>query len=79
VRTGTEKEIMQLDYESAKLIASCTDGKLSADDVYNLATYGTTNSQDMNPFQGELDLDENICVCGEEACEDEYAHTTSGY
>lgn len=35
---------MSLDYESAKLIASCTEGKLTADDVMNLATYGTTNA-----------------------------------
>ena len=70
---------MSLDYESAKLIAQCTEGKLSADDVYNLATYGTTNAQDMNPNQGELDLNENTCVCGEVDCKDAYAHTTSGY
>ena len=68
-----------MNIEQAKLIAQQTDGKLSADDVMNLATYGTTNAQDMNPFQGELDLDENICVCGEKNCPDAYAHTTRGY
>ena len=71
------RDVMPLDYNSAKLIAECTEGKLSADDVMNLATYGTTNAQDMNPFQGELDL--NTCVCGEKDCPEEYAHTTSGY
>ena len=66
-----------MNIEQAKLIAQQTDGKLSADDVMNLATYGTTNAQDMNPFQGELDLD--TCVCGTKDCPEEYAHTTSGY
>ena len=55
---------MQLDYKSAELIASCTEGKLSADDVINLATYGTTNAQDMNPFH---------------KCPDAYSHMTQGY
>ena len=75
----TERD-MSLDYESAKLIASCTEGKLTADDVINLATYGTTNAQDMNPFQGELDL-ENTCMCGEEIdkCPEAYSHMTQGY
>ena len=68
---------MSLDYESAKLIASCTEGKLTADDVMNLATYGTTNAADMNPFQTELDF--TGCPCGVLKCPDEYAHTTSGF
>ena len=66
-----------MNIEHAKLIAQQTDGKLSADDVINLATYGTTNAQDMNPFQG--DLFEDTCICGEKNCPDAYAHTTSGY
>ena len=68
---------MSLNYESAKLIAQCTEGKLSADDVYNLATYGTTNAQDMNPNQGDMFEDE--CMCGVKDCPDAYAHMTSGY
>ncbi len=75
VKTTTEKD-MQLNYESAKLIAQCTEGKLSADDVINLATYGTTNAQDMNPFQG--DMFEDTCMCGVKDCPDAYAHMTSG-
>ena len=71
------RDVMQLSYESAMLIAKCTGGKLSADEIINLATYGTTNANDMNPFQGELDLD--TCVCGTQDCPEEYAHTTSGY
>jgi len=67
---------MSLDYENAKLIAQQTGGKLSADDVINLATYGTTNAQDMNPNQG--DMFEDICMCGVKDCPDAYAHTTSG-
>lgn len=67
---------MSLDYESAKLIAQQTGGKLNADDVINLATYGTTNAQDMNPFQG--DMFEDACICGVKDCPDAYAHTTSG-
>ena len=68
---------MSLDYESAKLIAQCTGGKLSADEIINLATYGTTNANDMNPNQG--DMFEDICMCGVKDCPDAYAHTTSGY
>jgi|SaaInlStandDraft_2_1057019.scaffolds.fasta_scaffold234732_2 hypothetical protein len=75
VKTTTEKD-MQLNYESAKLIAECTGGKLSADDVINLATYGTTNAQDMNPNQG--DMFEDTCMCGVKDCPDAYAHVTSG-
>ena len=75
VKTTTEKD-MQLNYESAKLIAECTGGKVSADDVINLATYGTTNAQDMNPNQG--DMFEDICMCGVKDCPDAYAHVTSG-
>lgn len=44
---------MSLDYENAKLIAKQTDGKLTADDVINLMTYGTTNAQDMAPDMSE--------------------------
>lgn len=68
---------MSLDYESAKLIAQCTGGKLSADEIINLATYGTTNANDMNPNQG--DMFEDACICGVKDCPDAYAHTTSGY
>ena len=50
---------------------------LSKNLYINLATYGTTNANDMNPFQGELELD--TCVCGTKDCPEEYAHTTSGY
>ena len=71
------RDVMPLDFESEKLIAECTEGKLSADDVMNLATYGTTNAQDMNPFQGDMFKD--TCVCGTKDCPEEYAHTTSGY
>jgi|TARA_B110000240_G_scaffold80729_1_gene92050 hypothetical protein len=50
---------MSLDYENAKLIAKQTDGKLTADDVINLMTYGTTNAQDMAPdmFEEQEDLE----------------------
>ena len=65
-----------MNIEQAKLIAQQTDGKLSADDVMNLATYGTTNAQDMNPFQGYMF--EDTCMCGVKDCPDAYAHMTSG-
>ena len=71
------RDVMQLSYESAMLIAKCTGGKLSADEIINLATYGTTNAQDMNPFQGELELD--MCMCGKKDCPEAYEHMTSGY
>lgn len=50
---------MSLDYENAKLIAKQTDGKLTADDVINLMTYGTTNARDMAPdmFEEQEDLE----------------------
>lgn len=79
VRITTAKGITimtQLNYESAILIAHQTGGKLTADDVMNLCEYGTTNAQDMNPLQDELELD--TCVCGTKDCSEEYAHTTSG-
>ena len=55
-----------MDYENAKLIAEQTDGKLTAEDVINLMTYGMTNAQDMAPssdqekteswlYKGEVD------------------------
>ena len=65
-----------MNIEHAKLIAKQTDSKLSADDVMNLATYGTTKAQDMNPFQG--DMFEDACMCGVKDCPDAYAHMTSG-
>ena len=43
----------------------------------NLATYGTTNAQDMNPFQGDM-FDDDTCMCGIKDCPDAYAHMTSG-
>ena len=67
---------MSLDYENAKLIAHCTGGKLSADEVMNLAEYGTTNANDMNPNQG--DMFEDTCMCGGKDCPDAYVHMTSG-
>ena len=66
-----------MNIEQAKLIAQQTDGKLSVDDVMNLATYGTTNAQDMNPFQGDM-FDDDTCMCGIKDCPDAYAHMTSG-
>ena len=66
-----------MNIEQAKLIAQQTDGKLSADDIMNLATYGTTNAQDMNPFQGDM-FDDDTCMCGIKDCPDAYAHMTSG-
>ena len=66
-----------MNIEQAKLIAQQTDGKLSADDVMNLATYGTTNAQDMNPFQGDM-FDDDTSMCGIKDCTDAYAHMTSG-
>jgi len=65
---------MTFTFEQAKLIASCTEGKLSADDVMNLATYGTTNAMDMAPEDNEN------CMCGEqlELCPDAYEHMTHG-
>ena len=66
---------MSLNYESAKLIAQQTDGKLSAEDVINLALYGTTNAMDFAPDPIE---EGNLCMCGELNCPDSYAHMTSG-
>jgi len=71
-----------LDMESAKLIAKQTGGKLTAEDVINLATYGTTNAQDMAPDLSRLQLlklDLGECPCGVINCPDAYSHTTSGW
>ena len=64
-----------ISYESAKLIAECTGGKLSADDVINLATYGAVSPMEVAPEVEEG----NQCMCGEMNCPDAYAHMTSGY
>lgn len=64
-----------ISYESAKLIAECTGGKLSADDVINLATYGAVSPMEFAPEVEEG----NQCMCGEMNCPDAYAHMTSGY
>jgi hypothetical protein len=70
-----EKE-MSLNLESAKLLAQQTGGKLNAEDVLNLAQYGTTNPMDFAPVEEEV---EGVCICGIVNCPDAYAHTTSGY
>jgi len=76
--------------DTATLIANQTGGKLTADDVINLAEYGTTDANDMRPQSAhELLLEEGIaqidkvlgthtCVCGVANCPDVYSHTTSG-
>ena len=58
-----------MDYENAKLIAEQTDGKLTAEDVINLMTYGTTNSQDMAPSSAQQELNLEMT----------YSDMTSGY
>ena len=58
-----------MDYENAKLIAEQTDGKLTADDVINLITYGTTNAQDMAPSSAQQELNLEMT----------YSDMTSGY
>lgn len=63
-----------INYENAKLIAECTGGKLSADDVINLATYGAVSPMEFAPEVEEG----NQCMCGEMNCPDAYAHMTSG-
>ena len=63
-----------INYENAKLIAECTGGKLSADDVINLATYGAVSPMEFAPEVEEG----NQCMCGEMNCPDAYAHITSG-
>ena len=64
-----------INYENAKLIAECTGGKLSADDVINLATYGAVSPMEFAPEEFETG---NLCMCGEMNCPDAYAHITSG-
>ena len=58
-----------MDYENAKLIAEQTDGKLTAEDVINLMTYGTTNAQDMAPSSSQKKLNLEMT----------YSDMTSGY
>ena len=58
---------MKITYETAKLIAENTAGKLTADDVMNLCEYGTTNAQDMAPDEPKKGLELT------------YSDMTSGY
>ena len=60
--------------ETAIVIAERTEGKLSADDVINLATYGAVSPMEFAPEVEEG----NQCMCGEMNCPDAYAHITSG-
>ena len=66
-----------MNIEHAKLIAKQTMGKYTAEDVINLAMYGTTNPMDFAPEPIE---EGNMCMCGDpiDTCPDAYAHTTSG-
>jgi len=64
-----------INYENAKLLAEQTDGKLTTNDVMNLAEYGTTNPKDFAP---EYESPNGVCICGIVDCPDAYAHTTSG-
>lgn len=60
--------------ETAIVIAERTEGKLSADDVINLATYGAVSPMEFAPEVEEG----NQCMCGIMNCPDAYAHMTSG-
>jgi hypothetical protein len=71
-----EEDNMSIDIESAKLLAQQTGGKYSAEDVLNLAEYGTTTPMDFAPVEEEV---EGVCICGIVNCPDAYVHTTSGY
>ena len=64
-----------MNIEHAKLIAKQTMGKYTAEDVINLAMYGTTNPMDFAP---EPIAEGNMCMCGEMNCPYAYAHMTSG-
>ena len=70
-----EEDNMSIDIESAKLLAQQTGGKLTAEDVVNLAEYGTTTPMDFAPVEEEV---EGVCICGIVDCPDAYAHITSG-
>ena len=70
-----EEDNMSIDIESAKLLAQQTGGKYSAEDVLNLAEYGTTTPMDFAP---EYESPTGVCICGIVDCPDAYAHTTSG-
>ena len=75
VKTLTEKDVMQLNYETAKLIAECTDGKLSVEDVINLTLYGARSPMEFAPEEFETG---NLCMCGTMNCPEAYEHMTSG-
>ena len=62
--------------ETATIIAERTEGKLSAEDVINLATYGAVSPMELAPEVDDLVYPK--CMCGEINCPDAYAHMTSG-
>lgn len=54
------------------------DKKLSAQEQYNLDTYGALSPQEFAPDEEEQ-LEPGQCVCGAFDCKTEYACYTSGY
>ncbi len=61
----------------ANTFYSTNHTQLTAEDLANLNDYGCLSPQELAPEDDNLQ--EGQCVCGAFNCDDEYAHTTSGY
>ena len=61
----------------ANTFYSTNHTQLTAEDLANLNDYGCLSPQELAPEDDNRE--EGQCVCGAFNCDDEYAHTTSGY
>jgi len=60
-----------------EILSDTSDGKLTAEEVYNLETYGAKHPSEFDT--GENELQPGECICGEFNCKEEYVHWTSGW
>jgi hypothetical protein len=61
--------------EYYQVLADQSDGKYTAQDVYNLEKYGVINPRELS----DLEEQDESCICGESDCDEQYVHWTSGW